>query len=505
MKSWIKNESRDYIPMMCKKGENSMEKNFLSAVDNIFNMDKFDLDDYFNLISLYGKDFVYKIFNYIKARSNNLSLLNKFFVAFLSIELDNMVISSNTYSSLVRRYGKRKIDMYFQNLLYFDVDGSIRKKYEKIYFFIDNSTLLDLRDDAYLPSVNFYLKEIAKFPTLKANEELALFEEIVSLKEKINIAYLDDNDNVCFKDLEIILDSITTKSQIKLIKKICPFSPKKDQKIILDKINNINSDSFSEEDNQQYLTSQLEKILRLMEIREKIINSNLKLVAYIAKMYKNFNADILDLIMEGNKGLIRAFQLFDVSKKKKFSTYASKWIRQKISLYLFTSHRVLPVSYDLEEKMIKYKNAVDDLSKSSSQTITDETVARYLNWPVKKVEKVKIAVFELAVQSLDIPVGEENDSLNFIELIEDKNADITRSLENENLKESINEIMKSILKEREIFVLEYRFGLNGRQVMTLEEIGKLIGITYQGVRDIEKKAINKLKHSEKARILKDFY
>lgn len=476
-----------------------MEKEYLVITNFLLDIEDFTFEHFYSLINLYGKNSVYNAFFYIKNRIDDVKVLDKFSIAFISIDLDNEKISVDTYYELIEKYGFTKVYDYFKKILLFDNEGKLKEKYEVIYGLINKE-----EEGFAMDSFSSYLNEISKYKPLSPSEEVLLFAELNRLRRSINIAKFDDDDNICFYDINKIMGIIKNKKQLKLIKCIMNFMHSNDKKCISDNIDSIKKSIEKSNDIQknEYLESQLKNILNFFEVRERIINSNLILVVAIARLYKNFKYEPLDLIMEGNKGLIRAIQKFDINMGNKFSTYASKWIKQKIGLYIL--NRTIYIPYHIEEKIHKYNVAIDELSKSYVTLIDNKAIANYLGWDEKMVMEVQEAISKINLQSLDAPLIDEKDSTTFVEGIEDKNINVADSIEKKCLRENINEIMLETLTKKEITVLEHRFGLNGQQAKTLNATGNILGMTHEGVRRIERRAIEKVKKNKKAKVLKEF-
>ncbi len=316
--------------------------------------------------------------------------------------------------------------------------------------------------------VKVYLKEIGKVPLLSGEEEIVLAKQMLQGEECCRTLRLMEQ---MAKGEEIAEEDFEYLAAL--------------------------PQSLSEDDR-----AEMEKEIALGErAKQRLSEANLRLVVSIAKRYVGRGMHFLDLIQEGNLGLIKAVEKFDYEKGYKFSTYATWWIRQAITRAIADQARTIRIPVHMVETINRVMRVSRQLVQELGRDPTSEEIAREINQPEEKVREIlKIALDPV---SLETPIGEEEDS-HLGDFIPDE--DIPAPVEATSqimLREQLVEVL-STLTPREAKVLELRFGLRDGRQRTLEEVGKEFNVTRERIRQIESKALRKLRHPSRSRKLKDF-
>ena len=238
------------------------------------------------------------------------------------------------------------------------------------------------------------------------------------------------------------------------------------------------------------------------QAKKELVEANLRLVISVAKRYIGCGVPFQDLIQEGNIGLMKAVDKYDSNKGFHFSTYATWWIRQTISRAIADQNRLIRIPVHMSEIINKIKRASRELTISLQRDPTEAEIAKKIG--VQEKDVIEANKYITSISSLDTPIGGEDEEVTIGSFIADNNvADPIKNCEQADLQKAINNVL-STLSEREANILRLRFGLTGDQPLTLEEVGQQYGITKERVRQIEIKALQKLRNPVRSNKLKEY-
>ena len=378
----------------------------------------------------------------------------------------------------------------FEKILKKDFDGKISaSNVQKI--FSDNDIPKEYLPDfiEFLEKRDIFIdddyeKEPAEFDSDADPEEFIILKEN-EFEDEFNEEDIKDLENINLNILDDLDDYVSVEDPIKMyLKEIgkIPLLSVEEEMVLAQKI--------SDPD---------ENIRK--EAAKKMAESNLRLVVSIAKRYMGRGMQLLDLIQEGNLGLLRAVEKFDYQKGFKFSTYATWWIRQAITRSIADQARTIRIPVHMVETINRLIKTQRKLVQELGREPKPEEVAKIMSLPVSKVRE--IMNFALEPVSMETPIGDEDDS-HLGDFLQDFNAEVPVNFAMDVLlHDQLIEVIKS-LTEREQKVILLRFGLEDGKPRTLEEVGKVFGITRERIRQIEAKALRKLRNPSKTKRLKDF-
>lgn len=384
----------------------------------------------------------------------------------------------------------KNLNNEFEKILKKDFDGKINaSNIQKI--FSDNDIPKEYLPDfiEFLEKRDIFIdddyeKEPTEFDSDADPEEFIILKEN-DFEDEFNEEDIKDLENINLNILDDLDDYISVEDPIKMyLKEIgkIPLLSVEEEMVLAQKISDPDTNIRK-------------------EAAKKMAESNLRLVVSIAKRYMGRGMQLLDLIQEGNLGLLRAVEKFDYQKGFKFSTYATWWIRQAITRSIADQARTIRIPVHMVETINRLIKTQRKLVQELGREPKPEEVAKIMSLPVSKVRE--IMNFALEPVSMETPIGDEDDS-HLGDFLQDFNAKVPVNFAMDVLlHDQLIEVIKS-LTEREQKVILLRFGLEDGKPRTLEEVGKVFGITRERIRQIEAKALRKLRNPSKTKRLKDF-
>ena len=384
----------------------------------------------------------------------------------------------------------KNLNNEFEKILKKDFDGKINaSNIQKI--FSDNDIPKEYLPDfiEFLEKRDIFIdddfeKEPTEFDSDADPEEFIILKEN-DFEDEFNEEDIKDLENINLNILDDLDDYVSVEDPIKMyLKEIgkIPLLSVEEEMVLARKISDPDANIRK-------------------EAAKKMAESNLRLVVSIAKRYMGRGMQLLDLIQEGNLGLLRAVEKFDYQKGFKFSTYATWWIRQAITRSIADQARTIRIPVHMVETINRLIKTQRKLVQELGREPKPEEVAKIMSLPVSKVRE--IMNFALEPVSMETPIGDEDDS-HLGDFLQDFNAKVPVNFAMDVLlHDQLIEVIKS-LTEREQKVILLRFGLEDGKPRTLEEVGKVFGITRERIRQIEAKALRKLRNPSKTKRLKDF-
>ena len=352
-------------------------------------------------------------------------------------------------------------------------------------------------------SIRIYLQEIGRIRLLRAEEEIELARQIADLlalelirEEICKQLKREPNDREWGKQVW----KIEQTKQILIEKHGKDPSKKEINSFLADSVNNADIEERCNIQADKNFKAFLRRLYLDRKAKDKMVQSNLRLVVSIAKKYMNRGLSFQDLIQEGSLGLIRAAEKFDHEKGYKFSTYATWWIRQAITRAIADQSRTIRLPVHLYETISRIKKTTKILSQKMHRKPTEEEIAEEMEMTIEKLRFIAKSA-QLPI-SLETPIGKEEDSRlgDFIEADgETPEDEVSKNL----LREDLENVLDT-LSPRERDVLRLRYGLDDGRMKTLEEIGQIFNVTRERIRQIEAKALRKLRHPNRNSILKEY-
>lgn len=412
-------------------------------VEEIEKKEKLSLKDFMNYVKKYGKATMLNVFqNIFTNNSNSTDIYNKYLHIILTIELDDSNINKEKLNEFINKYDEKNLNSYFVEMLELEEkNGPFKNVYKNI------------------------------------NTCIFLLDSISNDKNDVdNIIPEDISDDKIEDSMEIVCHDDSVSAYLKEIGTIPLLTPEEERELAKCVANGDEA------------------------AKNRFIESNLRLVVSVAKKHIGKGIPMLDLIQEGNVGLMKAVDKFDYELGFKFSTYAQWWIRQAITRFISDQSKIIRIPVHRVDLLNKIAIVKRKLLVELCREPSVEEIANYLNADVNKIQEAIKSDIDLI--SLDAPINEKEDS-RFFEIIADPN--FTEDVYMESMVRETIEKCLSTLSPKEQNVLKLRLGWDNGRKYTLDEIGKMYGVTRERIRQIENKTIRKLRQPFRRRMLEDLF
>ena len=439
-------------------------------------------------------------------------------------------IGEKEYNQLVKQYSKKTVDSFLEKYIE-DTKVSEEDKFSRTVFYVEqlyeeetiqsgNSENINSKEEYIdifnakgkdVSSTTLFLMEMGKIPLLTVEEEKNLGKILLDLRQKKELLQITDESldqqliSIGFKNIkDRRYDSRRQQSRYlsketeKLERKIKELESKKSNDKEIQELIKLSKQKLDE---IKDLKTKLDIQKEYQKAFEEFTERNLRLVVSVAKRYNNGALAFEDLIQEGSNGLMKAIEKFDISKGYKFSTYGTWWIRQAVTRAIADQSKTVRIPVHQVEQINKIIRANRALTTQLERTPTDQELADYTGFPIEKIREINI-VNQDAI-SLSTPIGEEDSDSTFGDFLPDSRADVELETSNELLREALENVLKT-LSPREEKVLRLRYGLDDGRTRTLGEVGEIFHVTRERIRQIEAKALRRLRRPNNSKKIKDF-